>query len=105
MGGFHEAERAISWAPSVVNMSLLSEHRNPATTASSHRPCAWRELASRHTRGITVDLYWQPEGEQIFVGVSDELTGESFVLEARTDGALAAFYHPYAPRSSEQGTS
>jgi hypothetical protein len=79
-------------------MSLLIEHRSPTTTASSRRPGAWRELASRHTGGITVDLYWQPEGDEIFVEVSDELTGENFVLEAPKDSALAAFYHPYALR-------
>jgi len=83
-------------------VSLLIEHRNPATTASLRRPGAWRELASRHSGGITVDLYWQQESEQVFVGVSDELTGESFVLEAPKDAALAAFYHPYALRPPER---
>ena len=83
-------------------MSLLIEHRSPATTASLRRPGAWRELASRHSGGITVDLYWQQESEQVFVGVSDELTGESFVLEAPKDAALAAFYHPYALRPPER---
>jgi hypothetical protein len=58
----------------------------------------WRQLASRSSGGLTVGLYWQPEGDEVFVHVSDEQTGESFVLEPPKDAALTAFYHPYALR-------
>jgi hypothetical protein len=85
-------------------MSLLTEHRNPETPTSSRRPAGpWRELASRHAAGITVGLYWQPDGDEIFVEVTDEQTGEIFVLEPAKGEALSAFYHPYAlwPRDGE----
>jgi hypothetical protein len=56
---------------------------------------ACRELASRHSAGITVGLYWRPENDGVLVHVSDELTGESFVLEPPSGDALDAYYHPY----------
>jgi hypothetical protein len=83
-------------------MSLLIDNRSPETTTSSRRPHGpWRELASRHSAGITVALYWRPRGNEISVQVSDELTGERFVLEPPKSAALAAFYHPYAFRAAE----
>jgi hypothetical protein len=57
---------------------------------------AWRELASRNSDGISVDLYWLPDRDEVRVHVSDERTGEGFVLEPPKQSALAAFYHPYA---------
>ena len=85
-------------------MSLLTEHRSPETPTSARRPPSpGRELASRHSGGITVGLYWQPYHDEIFVEVTDEQTGEIFVLEPPKDAALSAFYHPYAlwPRDGE----
>jgi hypothetical protein len=80
-------------------MSLLIDKRNLETTASSRRLSRpWRELASRHSAGITVSLYWQPDVDEVFVLVTDEQTGEIFVLEPPNGAALAAFYHPYAFR-------
>jgi hypothetical protein len=58
----------------------------------------WRELASRSSDGISVDLYWLPDGDEVRVHVSDERTGDEFVLEPPKQSALAAFYHPYALR-------
>jgi hypothetical protein len=78
-------------------MHVLIENRNPAASARD----GWRELASRRSGGITVGLYWRPQGDEVVVRVSDELTGESFVLEPPKSAALTAFYHPYALR--EQG--
>ena len=78
-------------------MSLLTEHRSPETPTSSRRPPSpWRELASRHSAGMTVGLYWQPDRDEVFVQVSDDQTGETFVLEPPKREALSAFYHPYA---------
>jgi hypothetical protein len=83
-------------------MSLLVDKRNLEATASSRRPPrSWRELASRHSAGITVSLYWQPDVDEVFVQVSDEQTGEIFVLEPPKSAALAAFHHPYALRPRE----
>jgi hypothetical protein len=104
LGVFHEAERARPKAPSIRVMSLLIDSRNPETTASSRRPPRpWRELASRRSAGITVGLYWQPEGDEVFVEVTDEQTGETFVLDPPKNAALSAFYHPYAlwPRDGD----
>jgi hypothetical protein len=84
-------------------MSLLIDNRNPET--GSRQPSGpWRELASRRSAGITVGLYWRPDGDEISVQGSDELTGESFVVEPPKNAALAAFYHPYGFRSQEGGT-
>jgi hypothetical protein len=58
----------------------------------------WRELASRSSDGISVDLYWLPDEDEVRVHVSDERTGDEFVLEPPKQSALAAFYHPYALR-------
>ena len=85
-------------------MSILTEHRSPEVSASPRRPSAWRELATRHSGGITVALYWRPEHDEVVVEVSDEQTGETFVVEPPRSAALAAFYHPYALRT-ENGDS
>lgn len=104
MGGFHEAVRVRRRALSMRIMSLLTEHRSPEMQTSSRRPPgSWRELASRHSAGIAVGLYWQPDDDEVFVEVADEQTGEIFVLEPPKSAALSAFYHPYAlwPRDGD----
>ena len=91
---------------SLVGVSLLTDNRNPETQTSSRRlrsTVPWRELASRHSAGITVGLFWRPDSDELSVRVSDELSGESFVLEPPRDAALAAFYHPFA-YLDEKGT-
>jgi len=55
-----------------------------------------RELASRTSGGLTVSLYWRPEDDQVLVHVSNELTGERFMLEPPSADALDAYYHPYS---------
>jgi hypothetical protein len=82
-------------------MHVLIENRNPDAPQGGDPPDDWRELASRWSGGIAVRLYWRPRGDEILVRVSDELTGESFVLEPPKNAALAAFYHPYALRKQE----
>ena len=83
-------------------MAVLIENRIPERSTGLSVPAdAWRELASRRAAGITVGLYWRPEGDELSVQVSDEVTGESFVVEPPTDAALAAFYHPYGFRGQE----
>ena len=103
MGGFHEAVGERRRALSIQIMSLLTEHRSPETQSSRRPAGPWRELASRHTAGITVGLYWQPDGDEIFVEVTDEQTGDVFVLKPPKSAALSAFYHPYAlwPRNGD----
>jgi hypothetical protein len=77
----------------------MTDNRKPGTATRSRRPPRpWRELASRHSAGITVSLYWQPDADEVFVQVTDEQTGEIFVLEPPKSAALSAFYHPYALR-------
>jgi hypothetical protein len=71
----------------------------PVTAAGRRKP--QYELASRRSGGILVRLFWRPRGNDVFVRVTDELTGENFVLEPPNDSALSAFYHPYAQRQPE----
>jgi hypothetical protein len=99
LGGLHEAGPAQPQARWLRAMSLLIDNRNTGTTTSScraHRP--WRELATRHSGGLTVSLYWLANADEVFVQVTDEQTGEIFVLEPPKSAALSAFYHPYALR-------
>jgi hypothetical protein len=77
-------------------MNLLIESHKHESAAAGGASSTWRELASRRSGGITVGLYWRPLGDEVSVHVSDEATGESFVLEPPKGAALAAFYHPYA---------
>lgn len=62
-----------------------------------------RELASRSSGGLTVSLYWRPEDDQVLVHVSDDLTGERFVLEPPRADALDAYYHPYSLAQQQGG--
>jgi hypothetical protein len=56
-----------------------------------------RELDSRMTDGIHVQLLWHPHDGHLSVAVSDSKTAETFELEVRHgDRALDVFHHPYA---------
>jgi hypothetical protein len=56
-----------------------------------------RELDSRISDGIGVQLLWYPDDGHVSVTVSDFETGEAFELEVLDRGrALDAFRHPYA---------
>jgi hypothetical protein len=84
-----------------MRLTLTKDVGTRATPASDHS--ALRELASRRSGGVSVGLYWRPQGDEIVVRVGDELTGENFVLEPPKQAALDAFYHPYALRDRSGG--
>jgi YD repeat-containing protein len=62
----------------------------------------WQELASRSAGGTLVRLYWHSKTNDVRVHVTDEQTGEDFVLEPPGESALEAFYHPYALKRKPQ---
>ena len=79
---------------------LLRAETDDVAVAGGAERDAWRELAHHEGGGISVRLVWHPPTDQVLVEVSDELTGEEFVLEPPKALALAAFDHPYALRQS-----
>jgi hypothetical protein len=59
-----------------------------------------RELDSRISDAIHVQLLWYPHDGHISVAVTDSKTGEMFELEVRHDHRpLDVFHHPYAYRA------
>jgi hypothetical protein len=66
-----------------------------------------RELDSRTSDGIHVQLLWHPRDGHVSVAVNDSKTGEIFELEVRHGHrALDVFHHPFAysaePRDRER---
>jgi hypothetical protein len=59
-----------------------------------------RELASRENDGVEVSLFWNPAGNDVFVLVSDEKTGDRFEIAVGSRSALDVFHHPYAYAST-----
>jgi hypothetical protein len=58
---------------------------------------AARELDSRESDGLHVQLLWHPLDDHVSVAVNDSKTGEEFELEVRPGHrALDVFHHPYA---------
>jgi hypothetical protein len=56
-----------------------------------------RELDSRISDGIQVQLLWYPHDGHVSVSLSDSKTGETFELEVRSGHRpLDVFHHPYA---------
>ena len=56
-----------------------------------------RELDSRTSDGIHVQLLWHSLDGHVSVAVNDTKTGEAFELEVRPGHrALDVFHHPYA---------
>jgi hypothetical protein len=56
-----------------------------------------RELDSRTSDGIHVQLLWYPLDGHVSVAVNDTKTGEAFELEVRHgQHALDVYRHPYA---------
>jgi hypothetical protein len=55
-----------------------------------------RELDSRRTDGIQVDLLWDPTDNTTWVAVDDTKTGEAFAFRVAPSDALEAFRHPFA---------
>ena len=72
-------------------------HKTSTTDPDEPRIPAPRELDSRTSDGILVQLLWYPLDGHVSVAVNDTKTGEIFELEVRDDRrALDAFHHPYA---------
>jgi hypothetical protein len=59
-----------------------------------------RELATRTGEGLTVELLWDDDRDQVILRYRDESTGEEFVADVPNDAALSAYEHPnvYRPR-------
>jgi hypothetical protein len=56
-----------------------------------------RELDSRTSDGIHVQLLWHPLDRHVSVAVNDTKTGEAFELDVRhRQNALDVYHHPYA---------
>jgi hypothetical protein len=57
----------------------------------------WREINSRASDGIAVDLYWRSEDGAILLEVEDHKRPEqSFTARLRPEDAAYAFRHPFA---------
>jgi hypothetical protein len=73
---------------------------SPTTTphpVESHTAAPARELDSRITDGLHVQLLWHPLDGHVSVAVSDSKTGDAFELGVRRgQRALDMFHHPYA---------
>ena len=66
-------------------------------SANSPAPNASRELDSRTSDGIEVQLLWHPLDGHVSVTVKDGKTGEAFELVVRPgQRALDVYHHPYA---------
>ena len=61
----------------------------------------WRELASRESDGLVVDLLWNAATDRVVVVVSDSRLDDHFELHPAGADALAAFNHPFAFAASE----
>ena len=69
-----------------------SPHSEPSRIAADPR-----ELDSRTSDGIHVQLLWHPLDGHVSVAVNDTKTSETFELEVRHgDRALDVFHRPYA---------
>jgi hypothetical protein len=56
-----------------------------------------RELDHRTTDGIDVWLLWREQDNRVLVAVTDEKTGDRFVIEVpEGERVLDVFEHPYA---------
>ena len=55
-----------------------------------------RELASRESDGVLVQLLWHPRNDAVTVSVDDSRVGRRFELAVERHCALDAFYHPFA---------
>ena len=64
----------------------------PITTDTSQ----WKELATRHTDGLTVSLLWDPATDAVKVTVADSRLDNDLELHIDGADALSAYYHPFA---------
>jgi hypothetical protein len=64
--------------------------------STSPRTLQARELASRESDGLQIQLLWHPAENALTIEVEDSRLGERFHLPVAPDRALDAFYHPFA---------
>ena len=76
---------------------MSSTHR---TSDAAHTS---RELASRESDGVHVQLLWHPHDNTLTVSVEDARVGERFELAVERDRGLDAFYHPFAYTGARNG--
>ena len=57
---------------------------------------ASRELATRDSDGLRVQLLWHPSADAITVEIEDMHAGDRFHVAVARERALDAFYHPFA---------
>ena len=57
---------------------------------------ARRELAHRISGGIEVTLYWSADDNTTSIEVWQPATDERLTFAVASEGALEAFYHPFA---------
>jgi hypothetical protein len=69
---------------------MNTSESNAAGTSGS------RELASRESDGVRVQLLWHPKDDGVTVSVDDARAGLRFELAVDPRRALDAFYHPFA---------
>ena len=62
-----------------------------------------RELASRESDGVHVQLLWHPQDNALTVSVQDARAGERFEFAVARDRGLEAFYHPFAHSGARNG--
>lgn len=66
------------------------------TSTEAHGTHDSRELASRESDGVLVQLLWHPSDDAVTVSVDDSRAGQRFELAVDRRRALDAFYHPFA---------
>jgi hypothetical protein len=54
------------------------------------------ELATRESDGIRVSLHWYPDEHTVTAWLEDSHSGERFRIAVAPDGAVDAFFHPFA---------
>jgi hypothetical protein len=63
-----------------------------------------RELDSRASDGIRVQLLWHPIDDHVSIAVNDTKNGDAFELAVRNgQRALDVFYHPFAYAAGNRG--
>jgi hypothetical protein len=71
--------------------------QHPPSPSDTPIALAPRELDSRASDGIHVQLLWHPVDGHVSVAVHDTKTGDTFELDVRNGHrALDVFHHPYA---------
>jgi hypothetical protein len=74
-----------------------------STPRTSHAAPTSRELASRESDGVHVQLLWHPQDNTLTVSVEDARVRERFEFAVERDRGLDAFYHPFASTDARNG--